>query len=185
MLSFVVWVRLRTPLLGCYSLLPWIIVGKMCIWNKYELNRKFKIRYTTYSNMCLCLQSSKRVGEWKKKAMGGVWKLQSKLSAEQFLHSNLERRKWSSVHVALHKFHALLTQSSCPTSCLNSSPVTFGTVHIAFYGCPNPGRPALPFFEIAEVPRGRCVKGANNHRTHTAQMTLLWPVPSVYYSITL
>lgn len=34
-------------------------------------------------------------------------------SAAQNLHSNLKQRKWSIGHVALRKFHASLTQSSC------------------------------------------------------------------------
>lgn len=46
----------------------------------------------------------------------GVWKLESKLSAEQILHSNLKQRKWSIGHVAIRKFHASLTQSSCLSS---------------------------------------------------------------------
>lgn len=53
------------------------------------------------------LQSSKRQ-RW-----AGGWKPKSKISAEQILHSILKQRKWSIGHVAIRKFHAVLTQSSC------------------------------------------------------------------------
>lgn len=65
----------------------------------------FKITFQQFVHR---VQSSERGRDGR-----GSENLNLKLSAEQILHSNLKQRKWSIGHVAIRKFHAWLTQSSC------------------------------------------------------------------------